>query len=165
MSKEWFILKIFPTYKPDWSDALTKVWELNDRFRKQLEELAEDDNNFFMHYVDTSVSEGPHFKFFVKLPKNKAKFEEWVNEHKQDKNIKDITIHYDDDNQTFIEGTIAREVFERVKQLDKCSQLNELKALLTNDASYQFLSENVGKHYLKNMLKMTYSEEEYFNNL
>jgi len=162
MEKDWLIIKIFPVYKADWSNALLNVWKINEKYRSQLEELTESDENFFLHYADTKVPEGPHFKFFVSEPKNRADFAKWVEDHKQDDGIKNIELHNGSDDKTMQEGLIARKIFDEVKEFDKTNQLRELKKILLINAQYQSLSEGTGRHYLRNMLKMAYPEEAHF---
>ena len=150
---DWFIIKIFPNYKQDCSDVFDNVCKCGDKYLKELENIAEANKNFFLHYTDQDTPEGPHFKFFVKNPKRKQDFERWVQIHKQDDEIKDIKIHLELHDVTKQEGIIAKEIFESIKGLDR-SNLKELKEILLKDKRYISLSVCHGQHYIKNMLKI-----------
>jgi hypothetical protein len=157
---KWFILKIFPKFI-NLEEAFQKVCDCEARYRKELEYLAGDSVFYHLHYVDTSenLPEGPHFKFFVKIHDTK-KFLEWKKCNESNAELLRIEPHDDEDNSEHKQGVIARQVFESVKNIGK-SNMIELKSKLRANKMYSKLNDT-GKHYLRNMLKMTYTEEQEF---
>lgn len=156
---KWFVLKIFPQCNNE--DKLIKVHMCADKYYKELQELIKHDNYFFLFYTD--VPEGSHFKLLIEHPVDN-KINDWIKNHKDnDEFIKDIDVKEDIDNQTLREGIIARKVFEKVKDIEK-NNLSQLKISLQSDSDYKLLKPELGQHYVRNMLRMTYKDEEELRN-
>lgn len=164
---DWIVLKIFTKGLYSDPNYLQNVFSLRDICLPALSSLAGKNEYYFLHYAHpVQTPEGPHFKFFVKT-KNASPFIQWKRANRTRKEIERIERHSGKHDANMNEGSQAREVFDRVRNIGK-KNLVVLNAALKIDSIYPSLSDNElikGKHFLRNMLQMTYAEESIFNAL
>ncbi len=162
--KQWLVINIFVKYNPDWTNALQNVWKASDVYRPDLEKIAGASLHFFVHYSDSAPGRvvEPRFKFCVKHPQNEQEFRSWVFSKKNNDDIKEIIIEEEVTNESYEEAGIARKnLFDIAMPMR--GQLSELKTFLRENDEYKKLNENKGRHFLRNMLKLTYKDERLFS--
>lgn len=158
MEDEWLIIKIFPVYKEDWSDAFFNVINCRKKYLNDLEKLADGKDTFFLHYADRSMRERPHFKFFIENPSNFQEFVNWVKKHIKKVGIIDIGIFFGFKDKTLEEGRKARKVVELLNKKNIANSLKNLKTELEK-TDYADLEPGIGKHYVHNMLGLDSNSE------
>lgn len=157
MEEEWLIIKIFPKYNEDYSDAINNVFSCKKKFLADLEKISDKQETFFLHYADSRMPERPHFKFFVKNPHDLLEFVSWVKKHLKEESVLDIGIFFGFEDKTLKEGIRARKIVKLLESKN-ISSLVDLKTELEK-TDYIKLEDGIGKHYVHNMIGLDYKTE------
>lgn len=151
----WIILKIFPVIK-DPIESYLQVIRIKTNYLQKLIDIAQTDQYYFLYYTD--APEGPHFKFAFKSTEKFGQILDWrVNKLKTNGSIKYIEVIIEEHDDSKEEANKARIISQTINY-DKVENLFKLKRDLNANSDYQILTEK-GKHFVRNMLGLTYSEE------
>lgn len=152
---KWQKFKVFIARDYKDQNALNKVFDLGLKLIPLVEKEVE--QMYFLHYCDKSTyKEGPHLALKVLNPGEN--FKKFINDlKKQGMDIEDGEL--EDEGLDDIEGSIAKNVFDKIKKVGKSNPIGLVK-ILKKDAQYTKLSK--GRHYLHNMIQMTNREEKDF---
>ncbi|VVB59464.1 Uncharacterised protein [uncultured archaeon] len=156
----WIIIKVFPKINnPVY--FFREVIDVKSLTLSELKKMAGNDDYYFLHYTD--ALEGPHFKFALKSRNKLNTILDWKLTKINCNSIRCIEIIIEEDDTSKNEANAARKVAENI-DFDKIKQLEYLKETLIKNSNYSSLSYE-GKHFVRNMLGLTYQEESILESL